>query len=256
MKRGLSPKKNIKIESYISMENIEEISTSAALVLAAEYERKFHFMDEPAPIFDLENWDSGTLYKLFQIGFFERFGYQVSNSWKSGQSKDIMTIPFYSGSKAEMEKYDNKLKALVEHIDPNFELPNSMRLGLNSAIGEAANNAREHAYFVHDFKYPHVNRWWATGAASKDERTLVDAKMIQAATRFGKSGRENQTGGYGLPQIKDAIRICGEGSLMILSRGGKYLYSVSEGKEEETLDCFSASVGGTLIEWRVRLPKG
>ena len=299
MSPNLNSDKNLKVKSYIGMDRIREMSTSAALVLAAEYERKLHFMDEPPPLYDLANWDEGVLNKLFQIGFFERFGYSVVDPKKKPQNDNVLTVPFYSGAKAEMEKYDQKLVNLVHHIDPDLSLPADMELSLISALGEAANNSREHAYVSHDFKYPHVNKWWATGAASKSERAIVvslfdqgvtipisypklpmfsnlkqkldlfdfnrghefqnDARLIQAATVYGKSGRKtpsgelNSKGGYGLPQIKDAINICGSGSLMILSRGGKYLYKVHDGKIHEDLTTYPESLGGTLIEWRVNL---
>ncbi|WP_065383214.1 hypothetical protein [Hyphomonas sp. ND6WE1B] len=304
----LNPNKPVKIKSYIAMDRIEEMSTSAALVWAAEYERRTIKMDEPPPIFDLDKWDPKLLKKFEQIGFFQRFGYEFTTGSNEGVIDDIMTVPFYSGTQAQMEKANEDLVRLVEHIDPSYQLDIEMRLALNSAIGEAANNAREHAHSPdHVFKYPHVERWWATGAASISKREIViclfdqgvtipisypklpafsrlktilnlfdpnpsspyqnDAVLIQAATEYGKSGRPPETGlggakakkssavgGYGLPQIKDAINLCGGGTLIILSRGGRYIYRVDGKNIEEQLDTYDYSIGGTLIEWTVKLP--
>ena len=307
LKPDLNPQKSVKIESYIAMEKVTKISTSAALVLAAEYERKTKNMDESPPIFNLKKWDSELLHKLKQIGFFERFGYDLTKDTQPKSDGDVLTVPFYSGTKLEMEKYDSKLRDLVRHIDPEYVLPKQMKLALNSAVGEAATNAREHAYIAnHKYQYPPVGLWWATGAALKKERKIVislfdqgisipisypklpifsklqstlglfdqsskspfinDAKLIQAATIYGKTGRkrashstqsifsDKKVGGLGLPQIKDAIDLCGVGSLMILSRGGRYLYTVDNRKAEEKLDNFEYSIGGTLIEWAVVVP--
>lgn len=304
-KPNLNPRKSVTIRGYVSMSDVEEITTSAALVLAAEYERKSMNMDEKPPLFDVANWDKKLTYKLKQIGFFRGFEFTPPESDQDQGFGDVLTVPFYSGTKSEMKKVDEKLLKLVEHIDPGAEIGSDMLLALNSAVGEAAMNTREHAYRDdHSFKYPHVSRWWATGAASVSDRKIVvslydqgvsipvsypklpffkstvsslieffdtsesspyvnDAKLIQAAARYGKSGRSlnpngadvASIGGFGLPQIKDAINLCGGGSLMILSRGGRYIYELDEGRPSEQLDTFDCSVGGTLIEWAVTLPK-
>lgn len=304
---NLNPKKEVNVNGYIGMDLVEEMSTSAALVLAAEYERRTLHMEEPPPIFDLTNWDPNLLYKLSQIGFFERFGYSFEFDTEQSIQTNVLTVPFYSGSKAEMQKVDEKLLSLVEHIDPDFKISTDMRVALNSAVGEAFANTREHAYSSqHEFKYPHVRRWWATGAASASERKIVvslfdqgvtipvsypqlpiwpklqkvlnffdsessaefanDAILIGAAAEYGKTGRgllgpdafgkkPEDKGGYGLPQIKDAIELCGGGSLMILSRGGRYLYQLDGTNREEDFQTYDHSVGGTLIEWTVTLPE-
>lgn len=301
-KPNLNINREVKVSNYIAMDHVDEISTSAALVLAAEYERRRMTMDESPPIFDIENWNSKLLYKLDQIGFFERFGYTIVTENDKCLDTDVLTVPFYSGTSSEMDKVDKKLIKLVEHIDSEFQISQEMRMALNSAVGEAANNSREHAYeSYHDFEYPNVGLWWATGAASRNDRKIVislydqgvtipisyprlgifkkvsgmmnlfdtsssskyanDAKLIQAATLYGKSGRAvnkekkvtSDDGGYGLPQMKEAINLCGGGELMILSRGGKYIYNVNNGCIEEQLDTFEYSIGGTLIEWTVTL---
>ena len=296
--------KAVPIRSYVSMSDVGEISTSAALVLAAEYERQSMNMDEKAPLFDVRKWDPKLLRKLEQIGFFAKFDY-VSDKGCSevGSQPDVLTVPFYSGTRAKMEEVDQKLLRLVEHIDPEYEMDLEHVLALNSAVGEAATNTREHAYPPdHEFAFPHVGLWWATGAASRSKRKIVvslydqgvsipvsypklpafqktisafldlfdtrgengymnDAKLIQAATKYGKSGRDPSSGtkmdpigGYGLPQIKEAIDVCGEGSLMILSRAGRYIYEFRNGRSSEDLSAYECSVGGTLIEWEVSLP--
>ena len=297
--------KAVPIRSYISMSDVEEISTSAALVLAAEYERQSMNMDEKAPLFDVLKWDLKLSRKLEQIGFFAKFEYNLEQASVEGVAlPDVLTVPFYSGTKANMQEVDQKLLRLIEHIDPEYEMDLEHVLALNSAVGEAATNTREHAYpDDHEYAFPHVGLWWATGAASRDQRKIIvslydqgvsipvsypklpifrktitvlldlfdtkgenayvnDAKLIQAATKYGRSGRDpasgtraNPIGGYGLPQIKDAIDVCGEGSLMILSRGGRYIYEVKGGRASEDLETFESSVGGTLIEWEVSLPR-
>jgi len=296
MTTKLRPGQTLKFRRYASMEEVQEISTSAALVLAAEYQRRRQFMDEYAPLIGLDEWNDSVLVKLNNIGFLEQFSFELKQHTLESDDNDIMTVPFYSGSDvAEMQQVDNQLSKLVDHIGDVSELPDEMRLALNNAVGEAALNAREHAYVDdHEYKYPHVGLWWATGAASKSKREMVislydqgvsipisypklpivqtllktlnlfdkhsddayinDGELIRTAAKYGKSTRETKIGGKGLPQIKDAINLCGGGSLMILSRGGRYQYEVKDGQAYEAIDTFECSVGGTLIEWTVRLP--
>lgn len=286
----------LKIKKYTSMEEVEHISTSAALVLAAEYQRRRSYMSEYAPLIGLGDWKNSVLIKLHNIGFFKEFSFDLGQHTLETEDDDVLTVPFYSGSDAaQMQQIDNKLSKLVDHISDVSDLPDEMRMALNNAVGEAALNAREHAYISdHKYEYPHVGLWWATGAASKQSREMVislydqgvsipisypklpffssllktihmfdnvsdnnyvnDGTLIRTAAKYGKSTRVSKVGGKGLPQIKDAINLCGGGSLMIISRGGRYQYEVKDGEETETVDTFPHSIGGTLIEWTVKLP--
>jgi hypothetical protein len=49
----------------------------------------------------------------------------------------------------------------------------------------------------------------------------------------------------------DLIKICGKGSLSILSRGGRYDYEHGTNGRRDSREY---SVGGTLIEWELHLP--
>jgi len=49
----------------------------------------------------------------------------------------------------------------------------------------------------------------------------------------------------------EAIDACGDGRLMIQSRGGRFVYASRGNVEKRTFD---RSVGGTLIEWTLKLP--
>lgn len=78
--------------------------------------------------------------------------------------------------------------------------------------------------------------------------------MIKIATTFGNSQVEAKHRGNGLPQMKSTIDICGEGSLLVVSRQGYYLYSVENGKASESFESLNSSIGGTLIEWTIKIP--
>ncbi|MFC5385151.1 hypothetical protein ACFPLB_04125 [Aquamicrobium segne] len=283
------------MRSYIDFAQIEEISTSCALVLAAEYERIKSFTDGPTPIVNLHQWSTPVFNRLWQLGFFPLVGVTESSLAEQVEEDErSMTLKFFSGSNAEeTEQADKMLQRLAQFIDPENELPIEIAIPLNSALSEAMVNVRAHAYPANfRFHYRHINRWWFTGSADRINRTLTvaiydqgatipvtyppratadkvraflaenwpfqeshiyaaDAVHIEAAMRYGntQTGRANR--GKGLPQMQEVIDACGTGRLMILSRGGRYTYR-NAGKSERS--AFQSSIGGTLIEWTVKIP--
>lgn len=284
-----------RIKGYFDFSPIQEISTSAALVLAAEYERAISIVGNPPPVINIEDWQPEVRNRLGELGFFPLLGIEQSalEGSYSDQSNTII-IPFISGSNAsETENADAMLIELAEFLDPDKELSPEISVPLLSALSEAMTNVRLHAYpHNHKFNYPHMSRWWLTGSADRANRRLTlviydqgasipityprishgnkvtdwiktqvsignqhsfahDGIQIEAAAKFGNSqtGKANQ--GRGIPDMHDAIDACGKGSLMILSRGGKYLY---KGNENSERSWFPSSIGGTLIEWSIELP--
>lgn len=89
------------------------------------------------------------------------------------------------------------------------------------------------------------------GELIKGSAYASDAVHIEAAMRYGNSQSEKPNRGNGLPQMQDAVRQCGAGSLVVHSRGGRYTYSTSTNMK---LEAFEHSIGGTLIEWTITLP--
>tara|TARA_R110002126_G_scaffold203115_1_gene350463 strand:+ start:456 stop:1445 length:990 start_codon:yes stop_codon:yes gene_type:complete len=285
------------VGTYLDFSQIEYISASVALILAAEYERAVEATKIPPPVINIHEWQQSVFDRFFELGFFsivrlsriEEGGHVVSN-------QDRMTLRFLSGSDAsEAEAADLRLLELAEFIDPDHELPASIAVPINTALSEAMVNVRMHAYpSWHHFQFRPVNRWWLTGTADRTTRTLTisiydqgasipitydrlakpagiekfirdrldllmtpkpyasDAVHIESAMRYGNSQSERPNRGKGLPQMQDAIERCGEGRLNVHSRGGRYAYATST---KTVLDTFKHSVGGTLIEWIIRLPQ-
>ena len=284
------------VGGYFDFSKIQNISTSCALVLAADYDRKISAMNAPPPLINVQSWNPNVLKKLNQIGFFGILGIDVTPFCDNSLAdNDLMTVSFYCGSDVStLEEADRKLLELAHHIDPNSSLPEAISLALNSAISEAMINVRRHAYPKnHEFKYKHLNKWWMAGSARKSDRTMTiamydqgasipitysklglpkkiikfikdrtplidnhnylsDGVHIQAAVTYGNTQTQEKFRGKGLPQIKDAIDICGEGTLLIFSRGGQYIY---ESAKKEKVISYPHSIGGTLVEWTIKVPK-
>lgn len=292
------PGAEAQIPIYIDFRPIRFISTAAALVLAAEYDRALQLSGQPSPVFDLPEWNPGVFETLFQLGFFATVGLaKLEEEEQAVVNEDLMTLRFLSGSNAAaMKQADEMLLELGRFIDPERELPDEIAIPLNSALSEAMINVKAHAYTSgHKFQFRHVRRWWLTGSADRANRVLSiviydqgatipvtyahlpkheavkkfmkdglaaitggrspylsDAVHIEAAMKYGNSQTELPNRGKGLPQMQDAIDAVKNGHLLVLSRGGRYLYRDGKVVERKT---HAHSIGGTLIEWTVRLPQ-
>ncbi|WP_299640665.1 hypothetical protein, partial [Devosia sp.] len=91
---------NAQVATYIDFRSIKSVSTAAALVLAAEYDRARQLGGAPAPVFDLDEWDPEVFETLWQLGFFETVGLTLGDEEKAVVNEDVMTLRFVSGSDA------------------------------------------------------------------------------------------------------------------------------------------------------------
>ena len=102
----------------------------------------------------------------------------------------------------------------------------------------------------------HVQKWvkdtFAAVMGEEAHPLQNDGIHIAAAVKFGNSQTEETYRGKGLPDMKFAIDQCKNGTLTILSRGGRYVYNGLTG--HSTHSSYTASIGGTLIEWTMTLP--
>lgn len=92
----------------------------------------------------------------------------------------------------------------------------------------------------------------SAGIQTAGEEIEADAAAIEYAMREGTTQTDEPGRGKGLPQMKRLIKTFGAGHLMVLSRGGMYLYASDAGSYTETL---STPVAGTLVEWEVEVPR-
>jgi hypothetical protein len=76
----------------------------------------------------------------------------------------------------------------------------------------------------------------------------TDGYMIKAATELHRTSTSQATRGRGFRDMKRFVDTCDDGELRVMSNRGTYAYV----KGQETIDDHDASIGGTLIEWRVR----
>lgn len=85
--------------------------------------------------------------------------------------------------------------------------------------------------------------------------TRSDGVVIKAATELFRTGTGQAGRGKGFRDMKAFVDRCHEGELTVLSNRGKYHYiggTSSEISNRESFNDSAGSIGGTIIEWRIR----
>lgn len=289
-KRGLK-----RLERYFDFSKVEFMSTAATLVFVAEYDRISSLVCKPPPIIDLDKWDKSLFSKLFEIGFFEVLGLTEKVENRYVTSGNIQSMRIIRGNNAsQLNEASNSIINLCRFLKTDEVLSEELLLALNNSISEAMINVARHAYpNGYEFKFKHVSKWWVTASIDRTTRILTiviydqgasipvtfpwkewrdivkyyvdkilvqdkkfdfenDGAYISGAMLPQKSQTNQINRGLGLPEMKDLIDICGEGSLSIFSRGGEYRYEFDKSARHISRPY---SVGGTLIEWKLRLPE-
>lgn len=283
-----------RMRAYADYSSIETLSTSTALIMTAEYHRAANILGSAPPAINLHTWSDGAFLPLFQIGFFEAIGNLEATVNGLQDKGSIVYLRAVSGTGgADLEAVSKELMELSKSLEGS-QLSRELRLDLNNAIGEAMVNVSKWAYPEdHDYIVPHLGKFWVTGSVDKRSNLLTiviydqgvtipvsypkkrlkqqaidylkgllrldsafdfenDSAYIDCAMRFGHSQSGKEYRGQGLPQMKELIDRFGGGSLTICSRGGIWHYD--HGKSALRTS-FPVSVGGTLIEWKIAVPR-
>ncbi|MBX8825273.1 ATP-binding protein [Ochrobactrum sp. SFR4] len=283
-KRGLP-----RIKGYTDFSKLERISTAAAVVLTAEYDRIAKFNNEIPPAVNLADWSDAVFLKLFQVGFFEVLGHAPPQKNVLLKDGDIQTMQIIRAKdNDELERVDRSLTELGKFL----QIQDEVVIELNTVISEAISNMIHHAYpRDNSLSYPHLKSLWVSATANRKNNTLTvvaydqgasipitypridriakvaryleralrlepkfeyqnDGTYIRAAMRYGGSRTDQSHRGKGLPQMLDVLKRIGSGRMKVYSRGG-WCEKTPNGKF--TSGSTACSIGGTLIEWSLEL---
>ena len=287
---GRTPSGRGWIRTYSDFSKIEEISTSAALVLTAEYARVIEFSGNIPPILNIDKWKSAFFRTLFEIGFFGMIGHQP-DAMQLVKRGSRHTLRIVSGKdNAEIKAISNSIENLVNSRLARI-VGEERSLALSNAISEAINNVARHAYPEdHEFDVHHVGKWWITATVDTNTCDLVVSIYDQGATipvtypkqslpgqatnflrsvfdsnawfdNFKDSAYIQAAVEYGATQTGEANRGLGLPEMkeaVDIFGGGSLtiisrggLYRYEHGTDIYTQSC-SDSIGGTLAEWHVR----
>jgi len=274
--------------AYIDFPRIEYMSISAALVLAAEYDRVQRKTRRPVFPVDMDQWHPEVRRLLDEIGFLSLLGIRKAQNATYEKSQNVHALRFRSGRYAQSEDLGQVSQSLRQ-LFPG--LTEEYWMAQYGGLIEAINNVIDHAYpSDYNYKFPHVGRWWVTGEVNNSEKSITiatfdqgisipgslprssiwgsfskyffekyehipvirdvadDVKQIAAAIEVSRTSTGQSGRGLGLAQIRNVVEEADSGSLRILSRNGEYQYTKGKG---ETLRNHGISIGGTFVEWKV-----
>ncbi|NTH50459.1 ATP-binding protein [Agrobacterium rhizogenes] len=173
-----------RIIGYFDFSYPDYISTAAAVVLTAEFERLATIDSNVPPTVNLGQWNENVFRKLFQLGFFEVVGLTPKREDVTIEEGDTRTMFIVSAKNAdELARVDNGLQSLGAFLNPVNNIPDNIIIELLTGLGEAMSNVTNHAYAM-DFPapYPHINSLWVAATADRSKNTLTVVIYDQGAT--------------------------------------------------------------------------
>ncbi|WP_421917353.1 hypothetical protein [Mesorhizobium sp.] len=173
-----------QISGYFDFSKLKEISTAAAVVLAAEYERIGKLLHIVPPTVELDKWHDAVFAKLYQIGFFEIVGLTppLKNLVLEEEKKQTMRI-VSSKNSDDLETIDKSLQQLGKFLSPDQALPEKIIIEFLTGLSEAISNVTNHAYGNGiPLPYDHIESLWVAATADRDANSLTVVVYDQGAT--------------------------------------------------------------------------
>ena len=263
----------------INLNNIENISTSASLVLTAEID-KWNDKVGRRLVPQTEEWNDSVKAQLSDLGFFELFNFEKCNF--EAKPTKLNIVKFIKGAPGD-EKKAKYLREKIEEIVGN----RVKRPPLFQALSEAITNVTHHAYPQESKINKH---WYMTASFCDDTRELKVAfydqgigipsslprsklwerakaymssisvyndhpSLIEAAVEMGRSQTDQENRGKGLQDLLEFIKQYGNGYMSILSQKGLYKFSCIDRNHHTKKEALKYPILGTLIVWSVKIPE-
>lgn len=182
--------KTPRINNYIEFCEIEHISPSVALVLAAIYERAKVAIGKTPPAINFENWGQQVFQTFYEIGFFEIIGHntalEIIEFYDERVDASYRVSKTITGSNAnELQTASDIVVSLLRYLELSEAISDTIITEVNGAISEAMINVSRHAYpdsFIGSQSSICLKKWWMTAKASKADNRLTIALYDQGAT--------------------------------------------------------------------------
>lgn len=273
--------------SNVRFELLEDISTSAALVLTAELSKWDDTIRQRLRP-DISSWNCVIIEKFKELGFFDLFQNNplddISKDKKDENCSTIKLVKYIKGKCGDSKKTRELKKGIRDIVGENIEKWTFLHSGLTEAI----TNVSHHAY-PNTMGYKQSEKYWyLTGAynsISKEikivfydqgigipkslpasviwEKVLKmmkkwkipmadrknDETLLKAAVEYDRTSTGDSDRGKGLQDLLEFVKQRKNGYLSILSLKGLYKYSVKDGVENIKTVHFKNEISGTLIIW-------
>ena len=179
---------------WFDFATISHISPSAALILAAEFDRARRLSNRRLFAVDVQTWQPTVLAVLQQIGLFTVLDIDSDTNALATPDEKTVILPMRSGDQHDsIALWDLKEKLIriaVHALGPpqgaeasTIEAWRERLLTVYTILSEAMNNVVEHAYrSVVPGPMSRVRRWWMTAAVDTEGQRLTVAIYDQGAT--------------------------------------------------------------------------
>ncbi len=281
-----------RISRYWDFSKIDNISMASAVVLAAEYDRLKHFLNEVPPTINLRLWKPTVVERLHKLGYFSILGHEPDPQLLvEDENVQLMRI-IRSENTGKFQIVDESLSELGSFLSTDPAVLDEKIIHCLTIIGEVMSNVTQHAYQPSpDLTPNHLNSFWISAEANKTENTLRIVLYDQGATIPITYPRMNLTDSVlkyfrrtlkGSPSfdyendgtyIRAAFKYGGSRTdkdyrgkgfpqmnqlLAALGRGELKVRSrggwcIRALNGKITSGSLSSSIGGTLVEWKVEL---
>ena len=264
-------------------DKVEELEPAAALMLTAEIYRCRNLRPGRGKPLVTGNYPKSrnVFLQLREMGFYDLIGVRRLEEIPDGRDQEDR--PFFIRFRT-FKGVDPEFAAdFCQTVDTLSVKMGEVALGrMVGALKEAMGNALEHAYALANL-YPAMSgRWWVTGYVNPNSHEMMisffdqgvgiprrlgpdlfdliksalktltwggsDGHMIAAATELHRTSTKLGGRGKGFRDMKKFVDTCDDGELRVFSDRGYYCYT----RRNTHISDNSQSIGGTLIEWRVR----
>lgn len=166
------------IGSYFDFSTISKVTPSAALVLAAEYDRlqariQDHTLQtvDQLSLIDVESWNKTVLSTLHDLGFFNLLG--ITHALPPDGCGTLKTLEFVSGRKVDSEVIGN-LTQKFEKLIQDLGLDQGVQIrDFYGPVIEAVENVHLHAYPQNgSYRHKPIHKWWLTAAVDTISRSF------------------------------------------------------------------------------------
>ncbi|MCY4058403.1 MAG: hypothetical protein OXG44_10415 [Gammaproteobacteria bacterium] len=265
----------------IDFTTIEQLSPTAALVLAAELDRWNHLITRKLRPVDIHQWNPMVRRQLRDMGFFDLLAVPKRYLVEDDTNPDTRYVAFRTGNKADGHMI-HQLR--TEDLDPVVgTVPKGRRL--YAAVTEAMTNVAQHAY------QGHVQRpnWWLSASHNVSQRRVSvmiydqgqgipntlparlservmsvlrndHARLIQAAHDLARTSSQKAHRGQGLARdVRGYLRdLDVPANYRVVSLRGEYSYTIDGGSSpgREDLITHEKALYGTLIAWELSVNDG
>ena len=269
----------------LRFDDVVSIEPAATLMLAAEIDRCRRLRTIAGGLVVNGNYpqDTDLFLQLREMGFYRIIGVpdreEIPDERETANRPRFLRFFSFNDVQSEVAASVTDLVSVGA-----FSMSDQLKRRMTGAVKEAMGNAVEHAYSQPGQLPALLGRWWcAVYVHPVDSEMMIilfdqgvgvpgtldanlfdlirsivarnwgvsDGYMIAAATDLYRTSTGQAGRGRGFRDMKRFIDSCDDGELRIVSNGGSYRSM----KGFEAIDDEPISIGGTLVEWRVKHSK-